>query len=103
MGRKHVYIHRKIAGRIAATATRRRSRQPGWSAKRDILRIGRRSLRAPSKRKMTVPVRISLESDLHSFVDLNHYSCDYEMFTFVYYFAKCAKFDSAKSRYSPWR
>lgn len=105
MGRKHVYIHRKIAGRIAATATRRRPRQPGWSAKRDILRIGRRSLRAPSKRKMTVPVGISLAlgSDLRSFVDINHPrlidDCDYEMFANI---AKRA-FDSAKSRHPPWR
>lgn len=36
--------HRKIAGRVVATATRRRPRQPGWSADRDIFRIGRRSL-----------------------------------------------------------
>lgn len=37
-------VHRKIAGRVVATATRRRPRQPGWSTERDILRIGRRSL-----------------------------------------------------------
>lgn len=38
--------HRRITGVIIATATRRRPRQPGWSMERDILRIGRRSLRA---------------------------------------------------------
>lgn len=42
--------HRKIVGRVVATATRRRPRQPGWSTERDILRIGRRSLHALSER-----------------------------------------------------
>lgn len=36
--------HRKIVGRVVATVTRQRPRQPGWSADRDIFRIGRRSL-----------------------------------------------------------
>jgi len=41
-------VHRRVAGRVAATtdATRRRPRQLGWSSERDILRIGRRSLRS---------------------------------------------------------
>lgn len=91
-------IHRKIAGRIAATATRRRPRQPGWSTKRDILRIGRRSLRAPSKRKMTVS-EYHLPSGrifaLSSILIIHGRLCDYETFTNI---AKYA-FDSAKSRH----